>query len=65
MEHVMGKGSTQRNVSIDRIDSNVGYIPDNVQLVCKIVNLMKHIMNLDELRYWCQLILQGSEPTRK
>lgn len=65
MEHVMGKGPTQRNVSIDRIDSNVGYIPDNVQLVCKIVNLMKHIMNLDELRYWCQLILQGSEPTRK
>ncbi len=30
-----------KSVSIDRIDSNQGYTEDNVQLVCKFVNLAK------------------------
>lgn len=30
-----------RSVSIDRIDSNLGYVPGNVQLVCRWVNLAK------------------------
>ena len=30
-----------RNASVDRIDSNGCYTPDNVQLVCVRVNLMK------------------------
>lgn len=31
-----------RTVSIDRIDSEKGYIPDNVQLICRWVNLAKN-----------------------
>lgn len=31
-----------RTVSIDRIDSDLGYIPGNVQLVCRWVNLAKN-----------------------
>lgn len=30
-----------RSVSIDRIDSNLGYSPDNIQLVCRFINLAK------------------------
>ncbi len=29
------------NMSIDRVDSDKGYIPNNIQLVCSIVNKMK------------------------
>lgn len=31
-----------RSVSIDRIDSSKGYIPENVQLVCKTMNIAKN-----------------------
>jgi len=31
-----------KSASIDRIDSSKGYIPENVQLVCKCINLMKN-----------------------
>lgn len=33
-----------KTISIDRIDSNCGYIPGNVQLTCTGVNLMKRDM---------------------
>ena len=39
-----------RTVSIDRIDSNKGYLPDNVQLVCQFINIGKrHYSNEDVL----------------
>jgi len=52
---VTGDGRTQANVSIDRIDSRIGYVYENVQLVCKAVNLMDY----DDLQCWCQKILVG------
>lgn len=38
------------SVSIDRIDSSKGYVPGNVQLVCKFVNLGKSVHSNDEVR---------------
>lgn len=47
-----------KTASLDRIDSNGGYTPDNVQWVHKTVNRMK--MNLDESEFvdWCRLITE-------
>lgn len=58
MTYVLGEGGTQCNLSIDRIDSSLGYIPENVQLVCKQVNLMKHTMDHEDLMFWCRAILE-------
>jgi hypothetical protein len=38
-----------RSVSIDRIDSTQGYTRDNVQLVCKFINLGKNSATNDEV----------------
>ena len=38
------KGSPEL-VSIDRIDSSVGYERDNIQLLCSAVNLAKNVLN--------------------
>jgi hypothetical protein len=36
-------------VSVDRIDSSKGYVPGNVQLVCKWVNLAKQDYSNDDM----------------
>lgn len=56
----MGKGRIYTNVSVDRIDSNKGYLKDNVQLVCMVINQMKSDLNLDELKYYCQEIIKNN-----
>jgi len=46
--------------SIDRINSSLGYVVGNIQIVHKQVNLMKHVMDNNELLEWCRLILDYS-----
>jgi hypothetical protein len=62
MTHYIGKnqGYHHNNVSVDRIDSTKGYIKENIQLVCTTVNLMKSNMSLEELKYFCNLIIQNN-----
>lgn len=45
------------NVSIDRIDSSIGYLRDNVELVCWAVNCMKNRLTKEELLLFCKLII--------
>lgn len=49
------------NVSIDRIDSSIGYERGNVHLVCYVVNMMKHTMAVEELVWWCEQIIDTSD----
>lgn len=46
MEH---KPNTLKTVSVDRINSDKGYVPNNIQLVCKFVNLGKSIYSNEEV----------------
>lgn len=57
MTHVCGQGKVKTNVSIDRIDSSLGYTNSNVQLTCVVVNKMKLDMSDTELKFWCEGIL--------
>lgn len=57
MTHQTGKGKLKTNMSIDKIVPARGYVEGNVQLVCTIVNIMKHTMSLKELKGWCEKIL--------
>jgi hypothetical protein len=36
------KGNSRYRPSIDRIDSTVGYVVGNVQIVCSVINVMKN-----------------------
>ncbi len=51
--------------SVDRIDNSRGYLPDNVHLVCRWVNLARGKFTLDEFRKvlgdFSQLLLQSSQ----
>lgn len=56
MTAIRGKGQTQTNISVDRIDSSIGYLPSNIQLVCVICNFMKSTMTEADLLWWCRNI---------
>jgi hypothetical protein len=43
-------------VSLDRIDSDKGYTVDNVQLVHKVLNMMKRDMVDEDFIDWCSLV---------
>lgn len=58
MTYKAGFGRVNTNISIDRIDSSVGYVRGNVQFVCDVVNRMKQDLPEVELRVWCARILK-------
>ena len=58
MTFLAGHGRIETNISIDRIDSDQGYVRDNVQLVCLAVNLMKQRLSTHGLVTWCQRIME-------
>lgn len=49
------------NGSIDRIVPGGRYTIDNIRLVCSIVNKMRLDMSDDELKMWCELIINGEK----
>lgn len=51
-------GKYDGNLSLDRIDSNQGYIPGNVQWVYKPINFMKGNMKDDEFISICKMIAE-------
>lgn len=56
-----GKGRKEMNVSLDRINPDIGYAskPMNVQLVCLRINIMKHTLPEHELFWWIQNIAEA------
>lgn len=61
MTYIAGSGRVNTNISIDRIDSDVGYVRGNVQFVCDIVNRMKQDLSQAELLIWCCRVLKVEE----
>ena len=53
------KERTLGTASLDRIDSNKGYIKDNIQWVHKDINLMKNKFNQDYFISMCKLITEN------
>lgn len=46
----------EQTASIDRINSNVGYVPGNIQIVHKVVNQMKSYLTDEEFIAFCNLV---------
>lgn len=64
LEFEGGKGRQNfHKASVDRIDSTVGYTPNNIQLVCWGVNKMKQDMTQTEFLTFCRLIVEKQNET--
>lgn len=57
MTYICGQGNIDTNISIDRINSALGYEEGNIQLVCRRVNMMKMDKDQEDLKNWCRQIL--------
>jgi hypothetical protein len=51
----------KHNLSLDRIDSSLGYIVGNVQWVCKDVNFMKQQLSEEHFISMCKLIVETQD----
>lgn len=51
--------------SLDRIDSDKGYIPDNIWWLHKDINRMKSDLTLEHFKEMCKLISEGESFLRK
>ena len=49
---------TLTTASLDRINSDVGYIEENVQWIHKDLNRMKNIFPNDKFINWCKLVTE-------
>lgn len=58
MTYLAGNGRVATNISIDRINSSLGYVRGNVQFVCDVVNRMKQDLSQVELVLWCRRVLE-------
>ena len=61
MSHTILEGKLDINASIDKIDPSKGYTIGNIQFVCNRVNMMKSDMSIDNLIYFCKLIINNNE----
>lgn len=55
-----GKRRKGKTASLDRIDSNFGYISGNVQWVHKTINIMKSVLSHEEFLNWIKLIYENN-----
>ena len=58
--HRDGTGRRDTNASIDRVSSELPYVPNNVQLVCWAVNKMKSTLPQAEFWFWCENVSRWS-----
>lgn len=46
---------------MDRIDSNKDYTKDNIQLTCKLANMMKHELSHEQFIKLCHIVGENNE----
>lgn len=56
------KFGTKYVPSIDRIDNTKGYVPDNIQVISRRANIMKHDASQDELVKFALWVLKSYSP---
>lgn len=55
------KNRKDQTASLDRIDSSIGYILNNVQWVHKDVNIMKNALPQEKFIKWCEIIYKNNK----
>jgi hypothetical protein len=52
---------TPRSWSLDRIDNSKGYVPDNVQLVTKEINMFRGSLDIETFKKLCKKVVYSNE----
>ena len=55
---------TATNASLDRKNPDAGYHPDNVQLVCAVLNSFRNNVPLPDFVDWCKKVADHAQKTR-
>ena len=56
----LGRGVVPTNCSIDRVNSALGYVPGNVQLVCRAANVAKSDLSVSDFLQLCRAVVESS-----
>jgi hypothetical protein len=67
LEYTSGGNFDRRNpvgCTIDRIDNSKGYVQDNVQLVCCIVNITRSKLEINQFVDLCQAVARTADLTK-
>jgi hypothetical protein len=59
-----GTGNHHTNISIDRFNNDLGYVKENIKLVCHVINMMKYTLSLEEVLYWCKIMAENDNNIR-
>ena len=51
------KSYRNNTLSLDRLDSSVGYTRDNVVFCCEVINYMKRELSVGEFKMWCKDVI--------
>ena len=51
-------------VSVDRICPDIGYLPNNIQLVCYRANMLKHTLSQPNFIHWCRQIVEYQDANK-
>ena len=55
---------TPTNASLDRINPGLSYEPDNVQLVCAVLNSFRVDTSVEDFVRWCKKVAEHAEKTQ-
>lgn len=63
MTYITGKNRNDiyENISVDKIFPEKGYIKENIQLCCTIINVMKYDLSIEKLVKYCKNIILWQE----
>lgn len=62
MTYEAGSGKKYNTISLDRIDSSKGYVKDNIQFVCYMVNVMKLNQSMEDFLFLCKQVVEYNFP---
>lgn len=54
----------KNTASLDRIDSSKGYVRGNIAWVHKNINMMKHVLSLEDFVQWCEKVYERRKQIR-
>lgn len=58
IEVTVGEGNRPNGPSVDRLDNNKGYTPDNIQVISSLANRMKNSASIDQLMIFAENVIR-------
>ena len=56
LDYYTGKELVAEDMSLDRLDSSIGYIPGNIVMTHKVINIMKNSLSIKEFKEYIEAL---------